>query len=93
MDGINGSPRAPRQLVQQPPIGAREWLGAVARRKQQPADHLALMAERQHDELLRRRGGRAAGVGAATTSAVVSSILGIIVLDAVFALCANALNV
>jgi phospholipid/cholesterol/gamma-HCH transport system permease protein len=35
----------------------------------------------------------AAGVGAATTSAVVSSIFGIIALDAVFALCANALNV
>ena len=35
----------------------------------------------------------AAGVGAATTSAVVSSIFGVIVLDAVFALCANALNV
>jgi phospholipid/cholesterol/gamma-HCH transport system permease protein len=35
----------------------------------------------------------AAAVGAATTSAVVSSIIGIIALDAVFALCANALNV
>jgi phospholipid/cholesterol/gamma-HCH transport system permease protein len=35
----------------------------------------------------------AAGVGAATTSAVVISIVGIIVLDAVFAVCANALKV
>lgn len=35
----------------------------------------------------------AAGVGIATTSAVVSSIVGIIALDAVFALCANALKV
>jgi phospholipid/cholesterol/gamma-HCH transport system permease protein len=35
----------------------------------------------------------AAGVGAATTSAVVSSIVGIIALDAVFAICANALKV
>ena len=35
----------------------------------------------------------AAGVGSATTSAVVSSIVGIIALDAVFAVCANALNV
>jgi phospholipid/cholesterol/gamma-HCH transport system permease protein len=35
----------------------------------------------------------AAGVGAATTSAVVSSIVGIIALDAVFAVCANALEV
>ena len=35
----------------------------------------------------------AAGVGAATTSAVVSSIIGIIALDAVFAVCANALKV
>jgi len=34
----------------------------------------------------------AAGVGAATTSAVVSSIVGIIALDAVFAVCANALK-
>ena len=34
----------------------------------------------------------AAGVGVATTSAVVVSIVGIIVLDAVFAVCANALN-
>lgn len=34
----------------------------------------------------------AAGVGMATTGAVVTSIVGIIVLDAVFALCANALN-
>jgi phospholipid/cholesterol/gamma-HCH transport system permease protein len=35
----------------------------------------------------------AAGVGAATTSAVVSAIVGIIALDAVFAVCANALKV
>jgi phospholipid/cholesterol/gamma-HCH transport system permease protein len=35
----------------------------------------------------------AAGVGAATTSAVVSSIIGIIALDAVFAVCANVLRV
>ncbi len=35
----------------------------------------------------------AAGVGSATTSAVVSSIIGIIALDAVFAVCANALDV
>ena len=35
----------------------------------------------------------AAGVGVATTSAVVVSIVGIIVLDAVFALCANALDI
>ncbi len=35
----------------------------------------------------------AAGVGAATTSAVVSSIIGVIALDAVFAVCANALKV
>jgi phospholipid/cholesterol/gamma-HCH transport system permease protein len=35
----------------------------------------------------------AAGVGSATTSAVVSSIVGIIALDAVFAICANALDV
>ncbi len=35
----------------------------------------------------------AAGVGSATTSAVVSSIVGIIALDAVFAVCANALDV
>ena len=35
----------------------------------------------------------AAGVGAATTAAVVSSIIGVIVLDAVFAVCANALHV
>jgi phospholipid/cholesterol/gamma-HCH transport system permease protein len=35
----------------------------------------------------------AAGVGVATTSAVVTSIVGIIVLDAVFAICANALGV
>jgi len=35
----------------------------------------------------------AAGVGAATTSAVVISIVGIIALDAVFAVCANALKV
>lgn len=34
----------------------------------------------------------AAGVGVATTGAVVTSIVGIIVLDAVFALCANALG-
>jgi ABC-type transporter Mla maintaining outer membrane lipid asymmetry permease subunit MlaE len=32
-------------------------------------------------------------VGAATTSAVVSSIVGVIALDALFALCANALKV
>jgi phospholipid/cholesterol/gamma-HCH transport system permease protein len=35
----------------------------------------------------------AAGVGSATTSAVVSSIIGVIALDAVFAVCANALKV
>ena len=35
----------------------------------------------------------AAGVGSATTSAVVGSILGVIALDAVFAVCANVLNV
>ena len=35
----------------------------------------------------------AAGVGAATTAAVVTSIIGVIVLDAVFAVCAHALGV
>jgi phospholipid/cholesterol/gamma-HCH transport system permease protein len=35
----------------------------------------------------------AAGVGVATTNAVVTSIVGIIVLDALFAVCANALGV
>ena len=35
----------------------------------------------------------AAGVGVATTSAVVTSIVGIIVLDALFAICANAVGV
>jgi phospholipid/cholesterol/gamma-HCH transport system permease protein len=35
----------------------------------------------------------AAGVGVATTSAVVTSIVGIIVLDAIFAICANALGI
>lgn len=35
----------------------------------------------------------AAGVGVATTNAVVVSIVGIIVLDAVFAVCANALGI
>ena len=35
----------------------------------------------------------AAGVGVATTSAVVTSIVAIIVLDAVFAVCANALGI
>ena len=35
----------------------------------------------------------AAGVGRATTMAVVSSIVVIIVLDAIFAICANALNI
>ena len=35
----------------------------------------------------------AAGVGVATTSAVVSSIVGIIALDAVFAVCTNALHI
>jgi len=35
----------------------------------------------------------AAGVGVATTNSVVASIVGIIVLDAVFAVCANALGV
>jgi phospholipid/cholesterol/gamma-HCH transport system permease protein len=35
----------------------------------------------------------AAGVGSATTSAVVTSIIGVIVLDAVFAVCAHALDV
>jgi phospholipid/cholesterol/gamma-HCH transport system permease protein len=44
--------------------------------------HCGLVAERS-----------AAGVGSATTRAVVASIVGIIALDAVFALCANALEV
>jgi phospholipid/cholesterol/gamma-HCH transport system permease protein len=44
--------------------------------------HYGLQAERS-----------AAGVGSATTSAVVAAIVGIIVLDAVFAVCANALNI
>jgi phospholipid/cholesterol/gamma-HCH transport system permease protein len=35
----------------------------------------------------------AAGVGTATTRAVVSGIVGVIALDAVFAVCANALGV
>jgi len=35
----------------------------------------------------------AAGVGVATTNAVVTSIVGIIVLDAIFAVCANALGI
>lgn len=35
----------------------------------------------------------AAGVGSATTRAVVGSIVGVIVVDAIFALCANALGV
>jgi phospholipid/cholesterol/gamma-HCH transport system permease protein len=35
----------------------------------------------------------AAGVGAATTGAVVSGIVGVIALDAVFAVCANALGI
>ena len=35
----------------------------------------------------------AAGVGTATTGAVVASILGIIALDAVFAVCTNALDI
>jgi phospholipid/cholesterol/gamma-HCH transport system permease protein len=35
----------------------------------------------------------AAGVGVATTNSVVASIVGIIVLDAMFAVCANALNI
>lgn len=35
----------------------------------------------------------AAGVGSATTGAVVSAIVGVIALDAIFALCANALGV
>jgi len=35
----------------------------------------------------------AAGVGAATTAAVVTSIIGVIGLDAVFAVCAHALGV
>ena len=35
----------------------------------------------------------AAGVGVATTNAVVVSIVGIIVLDAIFAICANALGI
>ena len=35
----------------------------------------------------------AAGVGVATTNAVVTSIVGIIVLDAVFAVCANAIGI
>jgi phospholipid/cholesterol/gamma-HCH transport system permease protein len=44
--------------------------------------HFGLQAERS-----------AAGVGAATTDAVVTAIVGIIVLDAVFAVCANALQI
>ena len=44
--------------------------------------HFGLRAERS-----------AAGVGAATTSAVVASIVAIIAIDAVFAVCANALGV
>jgi phospholipid/cholesterol/gamma-HCH transport system permease protein len=44
--------------------------------------HFGLRAERS-----------AAGVGAGTTSAVVVSIVGIIAVDAVFAVCANALDV
>ena len=44
--------------------------------------HFRLQAERS-----------AAGVGSATTGAVVASIVGIIGLDAVFAVCANALGV
>ena len=44
--------------------------------------HYGLQAERS-----------AAGVGTATTGAVVASIVGIIVIDAVFAVCANALDV
>ena len=35
----------------------------------------------------------AAGVGVATTNAVVVSIVGIIVLDSLFAICANALGI
>ena len=35
----------------------------------------------------------AAGVGVATTLAVVASIVGIIVVDAIFAICANALGI
>jgi phospholipid/cholesterol/gamma-HCH transport system permease protein len=35
----------------------------------------------------------AAGVGQATTHAVVAAIVGVIALDAVFAVCANALGV
>jgi phospholipid/cholesterol/gamma-HCH transport system permease protein len=35
----------------------------------------------------------AAGVGVATTRSVVTSIVGIIVLDAIFAICANALDI
>jgi phospholipid/cholesterol/gamma-HCH transport system permease protein len=35
----------------------------------------------------------AAGVGSATTSAVVGSIVGVIALDAVFAVCANVLKI
>jgi phospholipid/cholesterol/gamma-HCH transport system permease protein len=38
-------------------------------------------------------GRNAEGVGIATTNAVVASIVGIIVLDAVFAICANALGI
>jgi phospholipid/cholesterol/gamma-HCH transport system permease protein len=44
--------------------------------------HFGLCAERS-----------AAGVGAATTTAVVSSIVAIIAVDAVFALCTNALGI
>ncbi len=40
-----------------------------------------------------RAGRNAAGVGQATTAAVVSGIVGVIVIDAVFALCAYALDV
>ena len=44
--------------------------------------HYGLVAERS-----------AAGVGSATTRAVVASIVGIVALDAVFAVCANALHI
>ena len=40
-----------------------------------------------------RAGRSAADVGKAATSAVVAGIVGVIVLDAIFAICANALNI
>jgi phospholipid/cholesterol/gamma-HCH transport system permease protein len=40
-----------------------------------------------------RAGRNAAAVGEATTSAVVAGIVGVIVVDAIFAVCANALGI